>query len=90
MRKKWLLLGVCLPLSLLCGRELFVSPSGSDKNPGSAKAPFKTIAFAASKAMPGDTVKIGPGIYREEITVKNSGKIMSQVSIMTLQNQFTV
>ena len=74
MRKKWLLLGVCLPLSLLCGRELFVSPSGSNKNPGTAKAPFKTIAFAASKAMPGDTVKIGPGIYREEITVKNSGK----------------
>ena len=65
MRKKWLLLGVCLPLSLLCGRELFVSPSGSNKNPGTAKAPFKTIAFAASKAMPGDTVKIGPGIYRE-------------------------
>ena len=54
--------------------ELYVSPQGSDKNPGSAKAPFATIARAASAARPGDTVRIGPGVYREQITFRKSGK----------------
>ena len=74
MNKKCLLLGTLLSLSLLCGRELFVSPGGNDKNPGTAKAPFATISYAASKAKAGDTVKLAPGIYREEITLKKSGK----------------
>ena len=52
---------------------LYVSPSGSNKNTGSVKAPFATIAFAASKARPGDTVKIGPGVYREQIIFTRSG-----------------
>ena len=74
MNKKCLLLGALLPLSLLCGKDLFVSPRGNDKNPGTAQAPFATIAHAAAKAQPGDTVKLAPGIYREEITLKKSGK----------------
>ena len=74
MNKSLFTLGVMLPLSLLCGKDIFVSPSGSNKNPGTANAPFATIAFAASKAQPGDTVKIGPGIYREELTIRKSGK----------------
>ena len=60
-------------LSLGAG-ELYVSPSGNNKNPGTKTAPFGTIAFAASKAKPGDTVKIGPGIYREQISFKKSGR----------------
>ena len=56
------------------GAELCVAKSGNDKNPGSAKAPFATIGRAAAAAKPGDTVKIGPGIYREQITFKRSGR----------------
>ena len=58
----------------LCGREFHVTPAGSDKNPGSAQAPFATIGRAAAAVGPGDTVKIGPGLYREQITFKRSGK----------------
>jgi len=54
--------------------EFFVSPSGNDKNPGSEKAPFATVAKAVSAAEPGDTVKIGPGLYRERISFRRSGK----------------
>ena len=60
--------GVCF------GAELYVSPSGNDKNPGSEKAPFATIGKAALAAKAGDTVKIGPGLYREQITFKKGGK----------------
>ena len=54
--------------------EFCVTPSGSDKNPGTAQAPFATIGKAASAARPGDTVKIGPGLYREQVTFTRSGK----------------
>ena len=74
MKRRLFLLGVVLPFSFLCGRELFVSPSGSDKNPGTQKAPFATIACAAAKAQAGDIVKIAPGIYREQVTFARSGK----------------
>ena len=54
--------------------EFFVTPAGSDKNPGTAQAPFATIGRAAAAVNPGDTVKIGPGLYREQVTFKRSGK----------------
>ena len=51
-----------------------VSPGGNDGNPGTREAPFATIAHAAERAKPGDTVKIGPGLYREQITFRKSGE----------------
>ena len=81
MRKSFLISGAVLCCALLCGKELFVSVKGSDENSGSAKSPYKTVAFAISKAAPGDTVKILPGLYREEITVTNSGKKGAPITI---------
>ena len=72
--RKILLFGAVLSCSMLGAGEWFVSPAGNDKNPGTAKKPWATIAFAASKAQPGDTVKIGPGVYREQIVFTRSGK----------------
>ena len=58
----------------LSGKEIFVSPHGSDRAPGSKDKPLATIAAAAKRAVPGDTVKIAPGIYREQIVFRKSGK----------------
>ena len=55
-------------------KDIFVSSKGNDKNAGTAQAPFATIAHAASKARPGDVVKIAPGLYREQIVFTRSGK----------------
>ena len=52
-----------------------VSSAGNDGNPGTQEAPFATIAHAASKAKAGDTVKIGPGLYREQITFTRPGSL---------------
>lgn len=41
----------------------YVAPGGSDTNPGSAGAPFRTIQKAADVAGAGDTVIVRPGIY---------------------------
>ena len=58
----------------LSAAEFHVSPKGNDKNPGSAAAPFATLRRAAAAAGPGDTVKIAPGLYREQFTFRKSGK----------------
>ncbi len=64
---------------LLSARECFVSPSGSDQNPGTEAKPWKTIAFAAENARPGDKVTLAPGLYREQVKFRKSGKEGSPV-----------
>ncbi|MFK4834312.1 DUF1565 domain-containing protein [Microbacterium sp. ZW T2_14] len=49
--------------------KFFVSPAGSDSNPGSKGAPFKTLLRAQEAASAGDVVYIRGGVYDEfEIT----------------------
>ena len=45
----------------------------SDDNPGTAEAPFKTLAHAGQTAQAGDQVFIREGIYRETLRVEHSG-----------------
>lgn len=50
---------------------IYVSPTGSDKNEGSAAAPFKTVARAqeAARVLDGPaTVEVLAGTYRENLT----------------------
>lgn len=56
------------------GREFHVSQKkGQDWNPGTLEAPFKTISKAALVAMPGDTVVVHEGEYREWVKPENAG-----------------
>ena len=56
------------------GREYHVSQkNGHDWQDGSAEKPFITISKAAKIAMPGDTITVHEGVYREWIKPENSG-----------------
>ncbi|MBN1480711.1 right-handed parallel beta-helix repeat-containing protein [candidate division KSB1 bacterium] len=64
----------------LFSHAYFVSPAGSDANPGSEVRPFRTIQTAANRTQPGDTVYVMQGIYTEylhagaTISIQRSGE----------------
>jgi parallel beta-helix repeat protein len=51
----------------------YVSPNGSDSNPGTEPAPWKTLSKAAQTLVAGDTVFIKNGTYIEQVIPKQSG-----------------
>jgi hypothetical protein len=55
--------GASLNANAAAGQDLYVSPTGSDSNPGTQAAPLKTIAKADSKATAGYTIHVAPGTY---------------------------
>lgn len=78
---KYLMIRNLLLLQLLwmfCGpvdAQYYVSPGGSDANPGTFQQPFKTIQKAANLMVAGDTCYIRGGIYHEMVTPVNSGTL---------------
>lgn len=64
----------------------YVSPSGSNTNPGTILLPFQTINYALSKASkPGDTVYLRAGTYREVATFPFSGTAAAPI-VLTAYN----
>lgn len=55
------------------GVEYHVSPSGSDADPGTRGAPFRTIGKGAQVARAGDVVTIAAGTYSGTVRVAHSG-----------------
>ena len=51
----------------------FVSGSGSDSNPGSLEAPFRSVAKAIAVARAGESVVVRNGVYPEWVTASVSG-----------------
>ena len=46
---------------------LFVSPSGSNTNPGTFDQPWQTIQYGVDRLSSGDTLTILPGVYHETV-----------------------
>lgn len=53
--------------------QYHVSVNGDDANNGGAAKPFKTISAAANAAMPGDTITVHEGVYREQVAPPRGG-----------------
>ena len=81
MKRKASLFGTGLILLLLAfnlpwasAREYHVSKTGNDSNPGSISEPFLTISKAAGIAVPGDTITVHAGTYREWVNPAHGGE----------------
>jgi hypothetical protein len=58
----------------LYSRTYVVAADGRDDNPGSARAPLRTITKAASLARAGDVILVRGGVYRESVVLRHSGR----------------
>lgn len=66
----FLILSLC---TFVQGREYHVSVKGDDANPGTEKAPFRTINKASFYACPGDVITVHSGTYREWVNPLRGG-----------------
>ena len=70
---------------------VFVSNDGSDTNPGSLLAPFRTIQHAIDNAEPGDVISIRGGTYRERLRIENlNGREDAPITFENYQNEDVV
>jgi len=61
---------LCLVMSqLLMGKNIYISPDGSDSGQGSIATPLKSMREAASRVLPGDTIIVRGGRYAESFAV---------------------
>jgi hypothetical protein len=70
------------PLKPSTGRAFFVSPKGSDRNPGSLARPFRTIQRALDRARPGQRVVVRAGLYEEGLFLGRSGTADAPITLV--------
>ena len=71
----------------LSSNSYFVSPAGSDKNPGTINLPFKSIQKCADTVQPGKTCWLRKGTYRETIAPKISGTRAKPITFSAYKNE---
>jgi len=59
----------------------YVSPQGSDSNPGAEEKPFATIQAGVNQLKPGDTLLVHAGTYRETIIFPRSGTATEPITV---------
>lgn len=68
----------------------YVATNGNDSNPGTLDRPFRTIQRGASVAQAGSTVYIRGGIYKEQVTISNSGTASAPIRIVAYPGETPV
>ncbi|PFA47910.1 hypothetical protein CN391_25930 [Bacillus anthracis] len=69
------------------GTDYYVSPAGSDLNPGTLDQPFATIQKAANVAKEGSTIYIRGGIYNQKVRVTHSGVSGAPITFQNYQDE---
>ncbi len=63
------------------GGTRYVSPRGSDRAPGTASAPWRTVQRALNTLRPGQTAVIRRGIYRENLVMTRAGRRSAPITV---------
>ena len=67
--------------------QIYVAGNVLRSGDGTAVHPFKTIQEAANLASAGDTVFVGPGIYREWVRPANPGTKDKRITYISTSRQ---
>ena len=66
---------------------LYVSPSGSDSNPGTLERPFRTLQKALDTVPAGQTVFVRAGTYPEWVTATRGGSSSAPVTVQAYADE---
>ena len=82
---------ISITMTTVQAASYFVSStSGSDANNGSLATPFSTITKALSATLPGDTINLRAGTYREAINPPRSGTALNPITIQNYNGEVAV
>ena len=59
---------------VMARRTYVVAPTGDNRASGNITQPLKSISEAAERAMPGDTILVKAGVYRERVAPPPGGE----------------
>jgi hypothetical protein len=62
-------------------RTYYVSTTGSDANPGSSTAPWRTLQFAFGRLDPGETLVVRGGTYRADLVYERGGTAAAPITV---------
>jgi hypothetical protein len=74
----------------LAQSQFYVSPAGSDANPGTLNLPWQTIQHALGQAVPGTTIYLMGGTYNENAEITVSGINGHPITLTNYNNQNAV
>lgn len=66
------------------------NPTADDANPGTLERPWRSIGKAASTVLPGDTVMVHDGVYREQVSLSRSGRPDAPITFQATNGKVTV
>lgn len=63
------------------GATYFVAKTGNDTNPGTEAQPFLTVQKGLNVALPGDSIRVGPGVYTENVASVRPGSAGKYITL---------
>jgi hypothetical protein len=86
-----ILVSVFLPTLVTHAATYYVATTGNNSNPGTSSKPWRTVAYAASKMVPGDTTYVKGGTYNEGlIRFGRSGTSSTPIKLLSAPGEFPV
>ncbi len=80
-----------LPTIATHAATYYVATTGNNGNPGTSSLPWRTVAYAASKMVPGDTTYVKGGTYQEGlIRFGRSGTSSAPIKLLSAPGEFPI
>jgi hypothetical protein len=86
-----LLASTLLPTVATHAATYYVATTGNNSNPGTSSSPWRTVAYAVSKMVAGDTTYVRGGTYTESgIQFTRSGTQSAPIKLLNAPGQFPI